>query len=370
MSVEVRAWPEPAAVHRNSGCRIRDYVWRGRRCVSLENEVLRIVLCPDKGCDILEFTHKPTDTELLHQAPAGLPGPFDPALTALPAGPFRDLFPGGWYLMLPNGPGPCHHGGADHGHHGEATFLAWDVCVQADQPERCVVDFSVRLRRTPVSVHRRITLERGSGCVSLREALTSEAGETLDLLWGHHPTFAAPLIEAGARIDLPQCRATTGELPPDSVLRPHASADWPMFPGSDGGTADLSQAPEEALRTHDFVRLDEFAAGWFAIRNPARAVGVAWRWDEALFPVLGYWRLWGGGAGYPWYSNRRVLALEPASALPSLAQAAASGQAIRLAPGQTINTRMEATLFIPAGRVEHVNWGGIVLSSESTAHAA
>lgn len=37
--------------HRNAGCRLRDHVWRGRRCVSIENETLRAVICADKGTD-------------------------------------------------------------------------------------------------------------------------------------------------------------------------------------------------------------------------------------------------------------------------------------------------------------------------------
>lgn len=311
--------------HRNSGCRTRDYVWRGRRCVSLENEVLRVVICADKGGDILELLHKPSDTEMLHQAPAGLPHALDDLSSPLAAGAFRDRFPGGWYLMLPNGPVPCTHRGAEYGQHGEATFLAWDVSVDEDRAERVAVTLHARMRRIPLAVERTFTITRGNGTLRLDERVTSEAAHPIEALWGHHPTFGAPLIEAGTLIDLPGQALTV--------------------PGDD-------------MVLHDFTRFER--VGWFAVSNRARGAGVALRWDEALFPVLGLWRMLGGEGDYPWYGARRMIALEPACDLPSLAEAAGRGTAIRFAPGQTISTALEATLFTPSGRVQDVGWDGAV----------
>lgn len=351
--------PGRFASHRNHGCRIRDIVWRSRRCVIMENELVRILISADKGCDILEFTHKPSDTEFLHQAPAGLSTPQNAFSSPQQTGPFRDLFPGGWYLMLPNGPAPCTHRGADYGHHGEATFLAWEMMVEEDRPERVTVGFRTRLRRTPLAVERRFTLEQGCSTVTLDESVTNEAGQPLDLLWGHHPTFGAPFVRPGMRIHLPRCRASTGPvLPADALCAPDQSADWPVMMGHDGHPTDLSVVPD--AQGHDFIRLDGLKAGWFAIADPGRAIGLALRWDEALFPVLGYWRLLDGNPDYPWYSARTMIALEPACDLPSLADAAARGTAIVLERGEMVATRIEATAFADARAVVDVAWGGVV----------
>ncbi len=319
--------------HRNTGCRLRDFVWRGRRCLSLENETLRVVLCADKGGDILELLHKPTDTEMLHQAPAGLPHALDGASSPLAVGAFRDQFPGGWYLMLPNGPAPCQHRGADYGQHGEATFLTWEVTCDEDRPERIAITLHTRLRRTPLAVERRVSLEQDSGTLRLDERITNEAGHRIEVLWGHHPTFGAPLIEAGTRIDLP------------------ASIE---------AAADLLIVPDDATKLHDFTRFDRVSEGWFAVSNARRGAGVALRWDEQRFPVLGLWRMLGGEGDYPWYGARRMIALEPACDLPSLAEAAQRGTAISLAPNETVATRVEATLFAPNGRVRGVDWDGVI----------
>lgn len=329
-----------AAPHRNRDCRLRDFIWRGRRCVSLENQTLRVVICVDKGCDILEFTHKPTDTECLHQAPAGLTQPSDAFSSPLPEGAFRDHFPGGWYVMLPNGPEPCTHRGATYGFHGEATLLAWDATILDDHPDRVSLACHVRLRRTPVLIQRRFTLERDGATLVLDEQITNESPGPLEVLWGHHPTFGDPLVEDGARIFLPR----------DAQL-------------STGSPQDLSV--ESCAVTQDFVRADNLSAGWCALFNPRREVGFALRWDETLFPMLGIWRLLGGGPDYPWYGARRMIALEPACDLPSLAKAAAAGTAVRLGPGETRATRLEASAFSGPGDVVDVEWGGAVRRGEA-----
>jgi galactose mutarotase-like enzyme len=337
--------------HRNHDCRLRKIVWRGRRCVSIENETVRMLICADKGADILKLTHKPSDTEMLHQAPAGLPSSHYAQSSPLAAGSFRDLFPGGWYLMLPNGPVPCTHRGAEHGQHGEATFLAWDVVVDEDRAERVTITFHTRLRRTPLSVERRFTVERHSGTITLDECVTSEAAHAIEILWGQHPTFGAPLIEAGTRIDLPAgARWSTG-------ADPACSGSWPV---GEEPANDLGRVPDEGVDLHDFTRVSELSAGWFAVSNERRGAGIALRWDETLFPVLGVWRMLGGEGNYPWYGARRMIALEPACDLPSLAQAASRGTAIVLAPGQTAAARWEVTLFTPRGTVTDLGWGGAI----------
>jgi hypothetical protein len=273
----------------------------------------------------------------------------------LPGGGFRDQFPGGWYVMLPNGPGPCEHGGIAFGHHGEATFLPWDYAIEEDCEARVALRCHARLRRMPLRIERRIALDAEGAVLRIEEAVTNESAQPLDMLWGHHPTFGEPLLGPGARIDLPPSRLATAEsAPPAATLPAGAGGQGPMLGGE-----DLSLFPGGGRNSQDFLRVHGFDAGWFAIRNPARRAGVAVRWDEKLFPLLGYWRLAGGGEDYPWYGSRTMLALEPCNELPSLAEAVAKGTAIRLAPGETRATELVAALFAADARaVTGVSWNG------------
>lgn len=332
--------------HRNQGCRIRDMVWRDHRCLTLENESLRILVAADKGADILEFLHKPTDTECLWQAPESLrPGPFHPS-SPLEAGHFREYFAGGWYEMLPNGPGPCEHRGARFGHHGEATLLPWSVAVEEDEPECVRVRFFAELIRIPLRVVKTLELRRGAPALAVWERISNDAAQRVEFLWGQHPTFGAPLLEPGSRVMVPNCEIVVPETAAaDARLASGQRTRWPFARGTGGEEIDLSKVPSAEARSHDFVRLENLEDGWYAIANPVRSVGFRLRYNHRLFPVLGYWQLFGGGPDYPWYQRHFLAALEPACDLPSLAEAAQRGTALTLDAGESLETSFEASIF-------------------------
>jgi hypothetical protein len=331
---------------RNFGCRLRDFVWRDHRCITLENEAVRLLVAADKGADILEFLYKPTDTECLWSSPAGLqPRHFRPS-SPLETGHFREYFAGGWYEMLPNGPAPCEHRGAKWGYHGEATLLPWDVRFLADSPERIAVEFTARLNRIPLRVEKTMELRRGTSTLSITECIHNESGQPVEFLWGHHPTFGGPLLEPGARIVVPPCEAIIGDrLAADARLAPSQRCAWPNVRGRNGESVDLSVVPSYDSASHDFVRLESLTTGSFAVFNPARHCGFSLRFDRERFPVLGYWQLFHGGPDYPWYGQHFLAALEPACDLPSLSEAAAQRTAITLAGGAEITTTLEAGII-------------------------
>jgi hypothetical protein len=128
-----------------------------------------------------------------------------------------------------------------------------------------------------------------------------------------------------------------------------------------GECIDLSIVPSYESESHDFVRLENLAAGWFALINLRRKVGFAFRFDAALFPVVGYWQLFGGGPDYPWYKQHFLAALEPACGLPSLREAVEHGTALELEGGEMIETTIEATAFDGLDEVHSVEIGGVVL---------
>lgn len=347
---------------RNFGCRIREFVYRGHRCVSLENARVRLVVVADKGADILEFLYKPLDVECLWRARLGLrPSEHLRFSSPLASGHFREYFPGGWYEMLPNGPEPCSHRGAEFGFHGEATLLPWTYRIERDDPEEISVLFQTRLVRLPLHVERVMTVREASGTVGIEERVTNEAAHQVEFFWGHHPTFGWPLVDVGTRLCLPRCSAAVSATPPAGTrLAPNQRRPWPLLQDVGGGAVDLSVVPAAYPGFHDFVRLDDFDDGWFAIVNPARRVGFALRWDMTLFPTLGLWQIWGGAPDYPWYGLPYLLALEPACDLPSLAEAQTKGSALVLAPGKSIRTKLEASVFEATSCVMHVGPDGDV----------
>ena len=351
----------PTFTHRNCACRLRDFAWRGQRCLTLENETLRILVAADKGADILEFLHKPTDTECLWQSPTGLQSPYFRPSSPLEAGHFREYFPGGWYEMLPNGPVPCEHRGASFGFHGEATLLPWEVAIIEDEPEQIAIRFMVRLNRIPLRLEKIMALREGQATLFVTERIANEAGQRVEFLWGHHPTFGDSLLEPGVRIFVAPCNVIVPDvLPYDSRLARSQNSQWPLVRGISGEQIDLSIVPSYDSGSHDFVRLENLAAGWFALVNARRGLGFALRFDEQLFRVLGYWQLFSGGPDYPWYKQHFLAALEPASDLPSLSGSVAQGTAIALEAGRTIQTTIEATAFTHLKEVHSVAPEGFI----------
>lgn len=94
---------EPTFSHeRNYGCRITQTIFRGLRTVTLENELIRVTVLADKGSDIIEFLHKPTDTDFMWRSPQGVRNPttFVPTIPR-PEGAFLDYYEGGGRSVCP-----------------------------------------------------------------------------------------------------------------------------------------------------------------------------------------------------------------------------------------------------------------------------
>src|SRR5439155_7280832 len=102
MELQHRQRYVPYTRERNYACRITESVFRGLRCVTLENQLIRVSVVADKGADIYELLHKPTDTEFLLRTPLGLrrQPPTLPTIN-LRAGSFSHCYQGGWQELLP-----------------------------------------------------------------------------------------------------------------------------------------------------------------------------------------------------------------------------------------------------------------------------
>src|SRR5205807_7176751 len=95
MKLQQRQRYVPYTHERNYACRITECTFRGLRSVILENQIIRISVAADKGADMYEFLHKPTDTEFLLRTPLGLRSqpPVLPTIN-LREGSFSDFYDG------------------------------------------------------------------------------------------------------------------------------------------------------------------------------------------------------------------------------------------------------------------------------------
>jgi hypothetical protein len=339
----------PYVRHRNFSCRITEFQYHGLRCVSLENQSLRVSVAADKGADIFEFLHKPSDTEFLFRTPLGLHAtpPVLPTIH-LREGNFSDFYEGGWQELFPAaGDFPAEHKGAQFGQHGEVALRPWSYRIEEDWPERISVKFSVLTTRTPFLLERTMMLEGDAPVLKLRERVVNEGDETLDFMWAHHPALGWPFLDENCRIILPRCEVVTlaAEIPATSRLV-ETVGEWPIVNGKEGQAVDLSRMPGPEQKAHDLAFLRGLDEGRYEIRNQARGLSFQLHWPIQTFPYLWYWQVTRGAFGYPWYGSTYNLALEPHSSLfPMMARALEQGHTLKLKAGEELTAELEASIL-------------------------
>jgi hypothetical protein len=341
---------------RSHGCRLTEYTHRRLAFLCLENETLRVTVLLDKGADIVEFLHKPTDTDFLFQEPGGIRAPGSLVSTiASPLGENLDFYEGGWHECLPGG-GPAVIRGAPEGLHGEAALLPWSMRVEEDAPEAVSVTLSCRLIRFPLSVRKRLTLRSGSPVLRIEETITNEGGVELDFLWGQHPTFGKPFLDEHCLIQAPA--RTFSAAPTFSAPRmwvdPGTRGEWPLTRGRDGKEVDLGRPAPAGSGISGLLCLP-VEEGWYAVTSTRTGVGFGLAWDRRVFPYLFYWHVYNGVPDYPWFNRVYVAGLEPWTSTPmSHDGAVAAGTACHLAAGASLSTFLTAAAYAGRQRVKRI----------------
>ncbi len=373
----------PTALYRHFGCRITDdLTYKGYRTIFLENELLRVGVLLDKGADIFQFVHKPSDTDFLWRSPQGLIARDRFIATKTPSsGNFLDTYHGGWQEILPGG-GPVEYAGAELGIHGEVTLLGWDCDILEDTPGRISVRLAVDCVRLPLRLERIMTLEASTPCLFIEETLTNLSPSPLDFMWGHHPAFGAPFLKEGVRLFVPAGAARTHatQFLPSSILQPDMQFAWPLAPRvgqspatlrpgeehsrASSGTSpslDVSLVPGPQAGYAEMLYLSELTAGWYAVVDPSQKLGFGLAWDHKVMPYLWLWQVYGAAPGYPWWDRVYVVALEPWTTIPNnLNQAISSGTQANLKGGERITFTCTATAIAGRKQVKSIDLQGNV----------
>ena len=336
---------------RNWGARILEYKYKGMRMVFLENEKLRVGVLADKGTDIIEFNHKPTDTDFVWLAPGGVRNPTSYLSTSPdPLATFLDYYPGGWQEIFPNGGAPSSYLGASFGQHGEVSNLPWDYRIVEDSEEAVAVRFSVRTQKTPFLLQKLLRLRSGEGSIQFEETLTNESAVHLRAMWGHHIVFGRPFLEEGCRVRLPE-GATV--VPHDEPIDPDGrrvrggeSYTWPLAADESGAEVDLSVLPARGT-PGEIVYIKDLSEGWYEIDNPRKNLGFRVEWDVRQMPYLWFWQEFGASRLYPWYGRNYNVGLEPFSSFPTngIEEAIENGTALSIGSSETLRFSLRADVL-------------------------
>lgn len=329
-----------ASADDHVGCHVRDQVTDDRRLVVLENEVLRVGVLPERGAEIVEFLHKPSDTDYCWHHSSSVDAADDT---------------GGWQEVLPNGGPPSDWAGASYGQHGEVGQQPWATQVAQDDPETVMVEFSVRSAQTPLSLRRVLTLRTGEERLSVAETLTNASDTPQRAMWGWHIAFGAPFLVPGTRIVAPHAeRAITHPVSAWSEGRRSTDAarfEWPDAPTTNGATVDLSVVPEVGTAS-EMVYLISVDAGRYELVSPRPEVPrFRLEWDARVLPHLWIWQEYGASKAHPWNGQAYVLGMEPFSSYPSngLPAAVENGTAMEIQPRSEISLKWTAQVHGEGG---------------------
>ena len=352
---------------RTYGCRISDaWTYRGLKTAIVENEILRVVVLVDKGADIYQLVHKPTDVDFLWRSPWGVRDPtrFLPT-SGWPAGVWLDVYEGGWQTVLPGGGYPSNYNGVELGLHAEVNTIPWDAAIVEDSPQQVSLRCWVRTYRTPFYAEKTLTLKAGSPMLEIQETLVNEGEESAMCVWGQHIALGAPFLSEDCILDLPGGTVLNHptEWHPNNRLKPGFQGEWPWSQAVDGSQVDMRQIPPRSARVTDMAYFTDLPEGWYAVTNRKLNLGFGVVFPQDIFRYLWYWQVFGGGYGYPWYGRTYNVGLEPFTSYSNqgLQSAVDNGTALRLEAGQSVTVNVKALAFTGARGVERIQPDGTVI---------
>lgn len=346
------------AKYRNYGCRIiDDSTYKGYRNLILENEVLRVSILLDKGADIYEFRHKPTDTDFLWRSPNGLRNKAETTVSfQTPDTAFLDNYHGGWQDIFPGG-GPMDFNGAPVGLHGEINQLPWDYNILIDREDEVKIELTVHCLRVPFSVKKTLQIKSGEPKLFMVEEVTNLSSQDLDVMWGTHPAFGVPFLEEGCQILLKAdaCEVHKPDFMESGVFKKTKEFNWPSLISDNGEQIDLSVVKSDQAGYGDMVYIKDLKEGWYAIINYRKKIGFGLSWPLEVFPYLWFWIVYGKSPGYPWWDRTYCLALEPWSSWPNNHELAKdAGTLIRIKGKGSISLPMTAVAIDNADQVNRI----------------
>lgn len=325
--------------------------------VQIANDQMQVTVLTGKGADIFSIIDVRTGIDVLFKAPWGIRAASGVSALSTSAERWLDAYPGGWQVILPNGGDECMQYGVTWGFHGEAAMIPWRILARSESS----ITLEARLVTAPLLIHRHVTIE--GAVLRVHETVTNASSQAVEVMWSHHPAFGSPFIDSSCVVSAGCATLIADDVAPGTILESASSFSWPHALDVDGRPVDFSRVPPLNEPRSVLAYLDDFEAGYFAITNTRLGLGVGVRWPLEIFNKAWLWQEMNAMAGWPWFQQAYVMAIEPASTIPGqgMATARAKGyDGIVFAPGEQKDVLIELVLFEGEGEIVGIDAGGVV----------
>ncbi len=335
--------------------------------LTLESDELSVTVLPEKGCDIYTLVERQSGIDLLFKTPWGLRRPGPGSHPPNSAAQWLEYYPGGWQLLCPNGGGPSVEAGIEWGFHGEACLVPWRIEHVGENEAR----LGTRLFRAPLRIERHLVIQ--GPLLRIEEAIINEAPDPVEFVWGHHPAFGAPFLDAGCILTTGARSITADDLTPGTLLKAGSVHPWPETRTVQGHSVDLSAIPGPSEKRAHLAWLSDFDSGFFALTNPRLGFGIGVRWPLEVFSQAWFWQEVHSSPGFPWFRRAYVAAVEPCTTVPPQGLAAArlkGGSGLTLPGGGRQEVLLEAVLYRGQKPPVRIDPDGAVVFAEEDRRAS
>lgn len=288
--------------------------FHNREAIQIENERLRLTMLKEGG-HIAEILHKDTGISPLWIPPwpSIEPSLYDPKLhpeyglngeSKLLAGIMGhnlclDLF----------GPPSPEEESAGLTVHGESSVLPYSI-----EREGQKLRASATLPLSALSFVREVMLDPDGSTIHIIETVENLAALDRPIGWTQHVTLGPPYLQSGVTqfaIPAARSRVFEGQFG-DSALLSGADFSWPLAPGRDNTTVDLSHFSNERKSAGFSAHLMDPAlpTSFFAAYLPTAELLFGGRWKQQDFPWLGIWEENHSRQTPPWNGETVALGLE------------------------------------------------------------
>ena len=295
---------------------------KGLQAAVLENELLKVIILPERGGKTASILHKPKRFELLAQ-PSGEYSPLLPNMdfSKGDASGFDDAFPSidGETVMV-DGKAVAY---PDHGE-------VWTMPMEAHFIEDGVVLVG-KSSILPYRYQKRVWLDGDKVCYHYD--ITHTGGAPFPCLWVCHGLMR---YEPDMRLSYPRGMGFAQNVLANPELG-ESGIHHPLV----GGAYDFSTVPPR--ESHTMVKYylqGHCPQGRCGIFYPTQNVVCELEFDNVMLPYLGFWLTAGG------YRGEYNCAFEPATGYyDSVSRATMSGTSIVLTSGQTLSFFLSYRLY-------------------------
>ena len=243
---------------------------------------------------------------------------------------------GGWQLLTPNAGSESVVGGVRHGFHGAAANESWTS-------RRSGADFvELEWQGHGLEVRREIRVDGTTVAIQTDWQAT---GARVPFVVVEHLALGPELLDPEFELTLSGGKAYELSETDGPLRAPEDATDWPRVRLMSGGVERADRWSFAQPRSR-FMAVNTLAGGLATVWNAEGHLGVRLEWDAGVLPHAWIWHEV-RATDEVWRCAAQLLMIEPASVPHSLGLAAAidSGDAHWVGPGETVTSRVRATIL-------------------------